>query len=65
MSEVVSTLERSTYGDGAPGQARTDIVLGTAGVVRGQFRGYREEPGMATGSAVEAFAARPSPRCEA
>jgi glucose-6-phosphate 1-dehydrogenase len=31
--------------------------LDPAAVVRGQFRGYRDEPGVATGSTVETFAA--------
>ncbi|HTS64239.1 MAG TPA: glucose-6-phosphate dehydrogenase [Candidatus Acidoferrales bacterium] len=32
-------------------------ALDPAGVVRGQFRGYRKEPGVAPGSEVETFAA--------
>src|SRR5574342_132913 len=31
--------------------------LDPAAVVRGQFRGYRDEPGVAPGSAVETFVA--------
>src|SRR5262249_13726786 len=32
-------------------------ALATGDVVRGQFRGYRDEPGVAPGSPVETFAA--------
>jgi glucose-6-phosphate 1-dehydrogenase len=36
---------------------RTIAPLGPEDVVRGQYRGYRAEPGVAPGSAVETFAA--------
>jgi glucose-6-phosphate 1-dehydrogenase len=65
MLHVVALLAMEPPGSGAPDGLRDEEVkvlqairpLERSRVVRGQYRGYRDEPGVAPGSTVETFAA--------
>jgi glucose-6-phosphate 1-dehydrogenase len=65
MLQVVSMLLMEPPGSNSPDGIRDEKVkvlhaihpLGPASVVRGQYRGYRDEKGVATDSQVETFAA--------
>src|SRR5438128_2531273 len=65
LLQVVATLAMEPPGSGVADGIRDEKAkvmsavrpLTPADVVRGQFRGYRSEPGVAAGSAVETFAA--------
>ncbi len=65
MLEVLSYLAMEAPGSGSPDAMRDEKVkvlratkpLDPDSVVRGQFRGYRKEPGVAADSTVETFAA--------
>jgi glucose-6-phosphate 1-dehydrogenase len=65
MLHLVSLLAMEPPGSGAPDGLRDETVkvlrairpLDRSRVVRGQYRGYRDEPGVAPDSTVETFAA--------
>ena len=65
MLQVVSILMMEPPGSNAPDGIRDEKVkvlrairpLGPGSIVRGQYRGYRAEPGVAEDSQVETFAA--------
>jgi glucose-6-phosphate 1-dehydrogenase len=65
LLQVVATLGMEPPGSGSPDGLRDEKAqvlhairpLGPADVVRGQFRGYRQEAGVAADSQVETFAA--------
>ena len=65
MLYVVALLAMEPPGSGSPDGVRDEKVkvlrairpLDPRGVVRGQYRGYRDEPGVAPDSTVETFAA--------
>jgi glucose-6-phosphate 1-dehydrogenase len=65
LLQVLALLAMDPPAPGAPDairQERTQIIqairpLDRSSVVRGQFRGYREEPGVASDSGVETYAA--------
>lgn len=65
MLQVVGYLALEPPGSGAQDAVRDEMVkvlrairpLDKASLVRGQFRGYRQEPGVAPDSRVETFAA--------
>src|SRR5581483_2193125 len=65
LLQVVATLAMEPPGSGAPDGMRDEKAkvlqairpLSPDDVVRGQFKGYRDEPGVAKDSRVETFAA--------